>query len=85
MRILSGAICMSQAIKKATNLSINSDLLAKAKELQINLSATLETALAEAINRKQREQWQIENLTAIENYNRSIEENGAFSDGLRGF
>ena len=33
------------APKKATNLSLNSDLLKKTKALNINLSATLEQAL----------------------------------------
>jgi antitoxin CcdA len=42
------------APKKAANLSINSELLNQAKALHINLSATLERALAEAIRDKQR-------------------------------
>ena len=33
------------APKKSTNLSINSDLLAKTRAMKINLSATLEKAL----------------------------------------
>ena len=33
------------AVKRATNLSVNSDLLAKSQTLKINLSATLERAL----------------------------------------
>ena len=36
------------APKKATNLSLNSDLLAKSRALKINLSATLEQALPAA-------------------------------------
>ena len=39
----------TQAPKKPTNVSINSDLLQKAKSLNINLSATLEHALATSI------------------------------------
>lgn len=39
------AIYDENAIKKASNLSINSDLLRQAKALNINLSATLEAAL----------------------------------------
>ncbi len=35
----------THAPKKPTNVSINSDLLLKAKALKINLSATLESAL----------------------------------------
>ena len=34
-----------EAPKKATNLSVNSDLLKKSRALDINLSATLEQAL----------------------------------------
>ena len=75
----------SQAPKKATNLSINSDLLAKARELNINLSATLETALAELLKAKQRDQWLKENSSAIEAYNEFVEKEGAFSDDIRSF
>lgn len=75
----------SGAAKKATNLSINSDLLAQAKALKINLSATLEARLTELINAKQRELWQEENKAAIESYNQLTEEHGLFSDDLRCF
>jgi antitoxin CcdA len=73
------------APKKPTNVSINSDLLTKARKLKINLSATLETALTELVNARQRELWKDENKTAIETYNKLIEEHGTFSDGLRSF
>lgn len=75
----------TQAPKKAANLSINADLLSKAKELDINLSATLELALATALKQKQREQWLAENKGAIEAYNEQIESQSVFSDGLRSF
>jgi antitoxin CcdA len=73
------------APKKPTNVSINSDLLEKAKGLNINLSATLEAALAEQLRAEQRNQWKAENAKAIEAYNRFVEDNGVFSDGLRKF
>lgn len=73
------------APKKPTNVSINSDLLAKAKELKINLSATLEAALTELVNARQRELWKRENKIAIEAYNQLVEEHGTFSDDLRSF
>lgn len=73
------------APKKPTNVSINSDLLEKAKGLNINLSATLEAALAEQLRTEQRNQWKAENAKAIEAYNRFVEDNGVFSDGLRKF
>jgi len=75
----------SEAPKKPTNLSINSDLLEKARRLNVNLSATLESALSEQIRAEQQKQWRRENERAIQAYNRFIEQNGAFSDGLRKF
>jgi len=74
-----------QAPKRSANLSVNADLLSKAKEMDINLSATLEQALADVLRMKQREQWLAENKTAIEAYNEYVEKHGAFSDGLRSF
>ncbi len=73
------------APKKPTNVSINSDLLEKAKGLNINLSATLEAALTEQLRAEQRTQWKAENAKAIQAYNNFVEENGVFSDGLRKF
>lgn len=75
----------ARAQKKATNLSINEDLLARARELNINLSATLEQALVEALRKKLREQWLSENKAAMEAYNAHVEQHGVFSDGLRSF
>lgn len=75
----------TQAAKKPTNVSINSDLLAKARALKINLSATLEAALEEQVSAKQREAWKRDNQAAIEAYNRMVEAQGTFGDSLRGF
>ncbi|KOR28792.1 acetoacetyl-CoA synthase [Achromatium sp. WMS3] len=73
------------APKKPTNVSINSDLLIKAKALKINLSKTLEAALVELINIRQRELWKNENQVAIKTYNLLVEEHGIFSNELRHF
>lgn len=75
----------TQAPKKPTNVSINSDLLTKAKALKINVSATLETALADIVAARQRELWKEENRSAIEAYNQLVEETGVASDGMRSF
>lgn len=75
----------TQAPKKATNVSINSDLLEKAKGLNINLSATLERALADQLRTEQRAQWLRENADAIQAYNQFVETNGTFSDSVRKF
>ncbi len=74
-----------QAPKKATNLTINSDLLNQAKNLKINLSATLEQALIVQVKNAQREQWLKENKDAIDELNKLTEENGLFSDSFRNF
>ena len=73
------------APKKPTNLSINSDLLKKARELDINLSSGVEDALEQLIKRKLSERWISENRDAIASYNEYVDANGVFSDGVRGF
>jgi len=73
------------AKKKNTNLSINSDLLQKAKENKINLSGTLEKTLEEELRKKEQQKWEEENREAIEHYNRNVEKYGVFSDGMRSF
>jgi antitoxin CcdA len=75
----------TKAPKKATNLSVNADLLNKARELDINLSATLEQALVEVLRQRQRERWLAQNRGAIAAYNDHVEKHGAFSDGVRTF
>lgn len=75
----------TQAPKRATNVSINSDLLQQARRLGINLSATFESALSDKVRAEQRERWQRENTDAIRAYNQFAEENGTFGDGERTF
>lgn len=74
-----------QAPKRATNLSINGDLLNQARALNINLSATLEQTLVALVKTNQQQAWLAENLKAIDAYNQHIDENGVFSDTLRTF
>jgi antitoxin CcdA len=73
------------APKKATNLSINSDLLNKARGLKINLSATLEQALTIQVRNAERELWAEENKEAIQALNELADKNGLFSDSFRDF
>jgi antitoxin CcdA len=75
----------ASAPKKATNLSINSDLLRQAKELNINLSQQVEGYLSELVRKAKEQQWLAENAEAIAAYNERIEKNGVFSEGLRRF
>ena len=71
------------APKKPANLSINSSLLAKAKSLKLNLSATLESALAEKVRKLERSQWLEENQDAIAASNKFATKNGLFANSYK--
>ena len=71
--------------KKAVNLSVPAELLDAARAEDINLSAALETALAEQLRIRRREKWIVENSGAIAAYNREIDERGSFGDKVRSF
>ncbi len=75
----------TSAPKKATNLTVNSDLLSQAKALGINISAVLEQSLAERVKRLKMEAWVRENQSAIHAYNRDVQTHGTFSEDLRSF
>ena len=75
----------AEAPKKATNLSINSDLLKRAKSYNINLSKNFEVYLNELVKKHEEESWKNESREAIEEYNVRVEKYGVFSDGLRSF
>lgn len=75
----------SSAPKKPTNVSINSELLRKAKEFEINLSATLEQALVEKVKQRQQELWLSANKSAIDDYNQYTGQNNNPNDPHRGF
>ena len=75
----------TNAPKKPTNLSLNSDLLKKTKLLNINLSATLEQALRTKLAEKEAENWASNNKMAIKAYNNFVEKNGLFGDEYRTF
>jgi antitoxin CcdA len=73
----------STATKKPTNLSINSDLLSRARKMKINLSATLERALVSEIKNTERGKWLKKNKKAISELNNLADEKGLFSDRFR--
>lgn len=75
----------SSAPKKATNLSVNKELLAEARTLKINLSATLEQALTEKVRKERRKQWLEDNQQAIDTCNELADKNGLFADKHRIF
>ena len=80
-----GHVFDSKASKKPTNLSVNSDLLSRARKMKINLSATLEKALIIEIKKAEKEKWLKRNKKAIDALNHLAEQKGLFSDSFREF
>lgn len=73
------------APKRATNVTVNADLLAQARQCGLNLSQTLEDALKCRLAEERRRNWLEDNREAIEDYNKHFEKYGLWSDGLRMF
>lgn len=69
------------ATKKRTNVTLSADLLEQAKAYGINLSATFDKALGEAVKEKQRKQFVEENQQAMDSCNAFTEKAGLFSKG----
>ncbi len=76
---------LAQTPKRSTNVSLNPALLSEAKQLNINLSATLEKALREEVSVRKQALWLAENNAAIDAYNALTEREGLFSDAYRAF
>ncbi|MFD3240046.1 type II toxin-antitoxin system CcdA family antitoxin [Rahnella perminowiae] len=67
--------------KKRTNVTLSADLLEQAKAFGINLSATFDKALGEAVKEKQRALFLEENQQAMDSCNAFTEKAGLFSQG----
>lgn len=77
------AIYNKNAKKKAKNISINSDLLKKAKQYKINISANVEKTLEALIYEYEKANWEEQNRVAIDDYNKRVKKEGLFSDHFR--
>lgn len=73
------------APKRAANVTVNADLLQRARALELNLSQVFERALIDAVRAGIRERWLRENREAIDAYNLHVEQHGCFGDRLRAF
>ena len=67
---------VNRAVKRAVNLSLNAKVLDSARELGMNLSATVDALLADAVRKRYWERWNEENKEAIAHYNDRIEREG---------
>jgi antitoxin CcdA len=75
----------SSSPKRATNVSVRSDLLIAAREAGVNLSAALELALTEELAESRRKKWRKGNRDAIAAYNEHVVKHGTYSDDVRSF
>jgi antitoxin CcdA len=67
---------MSHAPRKAANLSLDSELMAQARELNINISRAAEDGIERAIKSERERLWRLENVEAIRQENEYVEKNG---------
>ena len=74
---------MTAPVRKPTNLSLDSALLAEARALEVNLSRAAEMGIKAEVARAAKLAWQAENRAALESSNTFVEENGLPLDGYR--
>jgi len=74
-----------EAPKRPVNLTLNSKVLDMAREMGLNVSATVDALLTEEVLRQYWARWQEENAEAIAAYNARIEREGLFADRYRSF
>ena len=71
--------------KKATNVSLNAELVVEAKKLGINISDACQSGLAAEVKKARDAAWKEENRAAIESWNEYIRKNGMPYDKYRQF
>lgn len=71
--------------KRATHLSLSSDVLEAAKDLQINISQVCDNYLRELVRREQERRWREEHADFIAAYNATVEAEGLPLDEWRSF
>jgi antitoxin CcdA len=74
-----------EAPKRPINLSLNSKILDMAREMDINISQTVDTLLTAEVMRQYLARWPVENAQAIAEYNARIEREGTFSQSISRF
>ncbi|MEO7853341.1 MAG: type II toxin-antitoxin system CcdA family antitoxin [Rubrivivax sp.] len=65
-----------KAPKRSVNLSLNAKVVERARELGMNVSATVDALLAEEVSKLHWARWNEENREAIEHYNARIAREG---------
>jgi antitoxin CcdA len=73
------------APKRAINLTLNAKVLDMARDMDLNISQTVDALLTEEVLRQYWQRWNKDNAEAIAHYNARIEREGLFSDRWRTF
>jgi len=73
----------TQAAKRPVNLTMNGDLVEKARAEGLNLSALAEGAVSAELARRARERWNVEIAEACAAHERYLAEYGSASELLR--
>ena len=72
-------------LKKATNLTLNTEVLAEAKKLGINISKACDAFLESLVKQEKERLWKLENVKFISEYNQITDEEGLPLDKWRTF
>ncbi len=76
---------VAASAKRATNVSLNAELITEAKALGVNISQACEAGLAARIRQERGEKWKEDNREAIESWNVYLRDNGMPYDEYRQF
>lgn len=71
--------------KKATNITLSSDVLTEAKALGINISQACDQYLRELVRGERERRWREENAEFIAAYNQKVEKEGLPLEKWRAF
>lgn len=74
---------ISNAPKRAINLSLNSKVLDMARDMGLNISQTVDAILTQEVLRQHLARWETDNAKAIASYNTRIAREGTFAQRIR--
>ncbi len=73
------------SVKKAVNVTANTQLIKEAKALGLNLSSIFEKAISQEVRAAQEKKWREQNQEGIASYNQRIATHGVFGMEHRSF
>ncbi|WP_251365310.1 type II toxin-antitoxin system CcdA family antitoxin [Polynucleobacter sp. MWH-P3-07-1] len=76
MMTLDSTQTQGRTTKKATNLTLNIEVLAEAKKLGINISKACDAFLESLVKQEKERRWNAENIEFINEYNQITESEG---------